>query len=125
MRLDEDFEHKIIFSFNLPPSTDSFQNIVPLGELAINLIDIVADKCRFRNEVIKSKLTKQLAEIQREFTKADLEKRETELQEKKIKKKKEEEERVRKLSPEEQRKWEEKEYQKQLKKDMKKRTKRA
>lgn len=52
LSLNEEFEQKITFNFNLPPNIDNFQEVVPLGELAINLIDIVAEKCKFRSDVV-------------------------------------------------------------------------
>lgn len=62
--------------------------------------------------------------MQKEYAKIQAEERAEELLKKKADAKKAEEERIRNLSPAEQRKWEEKERAKELKKSQKKRVKR-
>lgn len=72
---------------------------------------------------IKNKLRKNREDVQKEYAKIQAEERAEELAKKKTDAKKAEEERIRKMSPAEQRKWEEKERAKELKKSQKKRSK--
>ncbi|KAI8579428.1 hypothetical protein K450DRAFT_199440 [Umbelopsis ramanniana AG] len=96
-----------------------------LVQLVCELPDILSARCRNFKPEIKNKLRKNREEVLKEYAKIHAEERAEELAKKKADAKKAEEERVRKLSPAEQRKWEEKERAKELKKSQKKRVKKA
>lgn len=74
---------------------------------------------------VKSKLNKNREELEKKAAKLAAEERANELARKKAETKKAEAERVKALSPAEQRKWEEKERTREMKKSQKKRTKRG
>ncbi|KAI8384913.1 uncharacterized protein BYT42DRAFT_279015 [Radiomyces spectabilis] len=95
----------------------------PLVELSCELPDMLQD-LRFGVE-IKNKLRKNREEIEKEYSKILAEERAEELARKKAEAKRAEEERIRKLPAAEQRKWEEKQNAKEMRKQQKKRTKRA
>ncbi|KAI8147909.1 hypothetical protein BJV82DRAFT_593884 [Fennellomyces sp. T-0311] len=92
-------------------------------ELACLLPDVIADLQLPAD--VKSKLNKNRDELEKKAAKQAAEERAEELARKKADAKKAEQERVKALSPAEQRKWEEKERARELKKSQKKRTKRA
>ncbi|KAG2222576.1 hypothetical protein INT45_008695, partial [Circinella minor] len=92
-------------------------------ELACILPDII-NEINFTSD-IKSKLKKNREELEKKAAKALAEERAEEIALKKAEAKKAEAEKVKALSPAEQRKWEEKERARELKKSQKKRTKRA
>ncbi|KAI8883686.1 DUF1682-domain-containing protein [Backusella circina FSU 941] len=105
----------ISLSFLLPNDNQSDRFV----ELACELPDIVA-QLRLAADV-KSKVRKNREELTKEFSKKVAAERAEELQKKKADAKRAEEERVKKLSPAEQRKYEEKERVRQMKKQQKKR----
>lgn len=72
-----------------------------------------------------TKLNKNKAELHKIFAKREAEDRADEIAKKKLEAKRAQEDRVKKLSPSEQRKFDEKERNRELKKEQKKRTKRA
>ncbi|KAG0162533.1 hypothetical protein DFQ28_001113 [Apophysomyces sp. BC1034] len=94
-----------------------------LVQIACELPDII--KSLHMTPEIQNKLRKNREDIEKQFAKRTAEERAEELARKKAEAKKAEEERVKKLSPTEQRKWEEKERAREMKKAQKKRTKRA
>ncbi|CAM0138492.1 unnamed protein product [Umbelopsis sp. WA50703] len=95
-----------------------------LVELVCELPDILNEKLRNPRAEIKNKLRKNREEMQKEYAKIQAEERAEELAKKRAEAKRAEEEKIRKLSPAEQRKWDEKERAKELKKSQKKRSKR-
>lgn len=106
----------ISLDFVMHNGTNEFDRLV---ELACELPDIISE-AKFTGE-IKSKINKNREELLKEFSKKIAAKRSEELQNKKAEAKRAEEERVKKLSPAEQRKWEEKERARNVKKQQKKR----
>ncbi|CAO3653571.1 unnamed protein product [Mucor hiemalis] len=106
----------ISLDFVMHNGTNEFDRLV---ELACELPDIICET-KFTGE-IKSKINKNREELLKEFSKKIAAKRSEELQNKKAEAKRAEEERVKKLSPAEQRKWEEKERARNVKKQQKKR----
>ncbi|KAI9363568.1 hypothetical protein BD770DRAFT_379900 [Pilaira anomala] len=90
----------------------------PLVELACELPDAIA-QLRLPSDT-KSKINKNREELVKEFSKKAAAERAEELQRKKAEAKRAEEERVKKMSPAEQRKWEEKERLRSMKKQQKK-----
>ncbi|GAA5809881.1 hypothetical protein MFLAVUS_003296 [Mucor flavus] len=99
----------------LMPSTPGFD---PLVELACELPDVIGP-LRLTGDV-KSKINKNRDELVKEFSKKAAADRAEELQKKKAEAKRAEEERVKKMTPAEQRKWEEKERARSMKKQQKK-----
>lgn len=97
------------------PSTPGFD---PLVELACELPDVIGS-LRLTGDV-KSKINKNRDELVKEFSKKAAADRAEELQKKKAEAKRAEEERVKKMTPAEQRKWEEKERARNMKKQQKK-----
>lgn len=105
----------IDLDFAMSDSTE-FDRLV---ELACELPDIIS-QLKFTAE-IKSKINKNREELVKEFSKKVAADRAEELQKKKAEAKRAEEERVKKMTPAEQRKWEEKERARNMKKQQKKR----
>lgn len=103
-------------SLNFLMNDNSFD---PLVELACELPDYIS-QYRFTGD-IKSKINKNREELVKEFSKKVAADRAEELQKKKAEAKRAEEEKVKQMSPAEQRKWEEKERQRNMKKQQKKR----
>lgn len=106
----------LIVTLNYSMNDDGFD---PLVELACELPDYIS-QYRFTGD-IKSKINKNREELVKEFSKKAAADRAEELQRKKAEAKRAEEERVKKMSPAEQRKWEEKERVRNMKKQQKKR----
>ncbi|KAI8359150.1 hypothetical protein BD560DRAFT_405451 [Blakeslea trispora] len=94
------------------------EQLDPFVQLACEIPDILNDT-RLPSDV-KNKINKNREELAKEHAKRIAADRAEELYQKKIEAKRAEEERVKKLSPAEQRKWEEKERQRTLKKQQKK-----
>lgn len=101
----------VSLDFKMHNGTNEFDRFV---ELACELPDIISE-VKFTGD-IKSKINKNREELLKEFSKKIAAKRAEELQNKKAEAKRAEEERIKKLSPAEQRKWEEKERARDLKK---------
>ncbi|KAG2229581.1 hypothetical protein BDF21DRAFT_419852 [Thamnidium elegans] len=99
----------------LMSSAPGFDSLV---ELACELPDVIG-QLRLTGD-IKSKINKNRDELVKEFSKKAAADRAEELQKKKAEAKRAEEERVKKMSPAEQRKWEEKERARNMKKQQKK-----
>eukprot|EP01133_Synstelium_polycarpum_P010730 gene10730-12489_t len=114
--------HALSFSFKLPKITD-IEKISPLTNMAIHFIDFIATTKLTPQHKLKAE---KLREKQREtlFKQAHQERQEL-AQKKKFDKEREEKEKIGKLTPEEQRKRDEKEYKKQLKQRSGKRSKKA
>ncbi|KAI9283673.1 hypothetical protein BC943DRAFT_327471 [Umbelopsis sp. AD052] len=121
--LQEFYPKTIHFDFNINSSDAKASS--DLVQLVCELPDILNARCRTFRPEIKNKLRKNREEVLKEYAKIHAEERAEELAKKKADAKKAEEERVRKLSPAEQRKWEEKERAKELKKSQKKRVKKS
>lgn len=98
------------------PTSSDFD---PLVELACELPDVIS-QLRLTGDV-KSKINKNREELVKEYSKKAAADRAEELQKKKAEAKRLEEERVKKMSPAEQRKWDEKERVRTMKKQQKKR----
>jgi len=121
-QLKESYPKTVSIDFNISgQDTKATANLV---QLVCELPDILNARCRNFKAEIKNKLRKNREEVQKEYAKIQAEERAEELLKKKADAKKAEEERIRNLSPAEQRKWEEKERAKELKKSQKKRVKR-
>ncbi|KAF7729323.1 hypothetical protein EC973_004579 [Apophysomyces ossiformis] len=114
---DGDMVASLVFGLSADSQPD------PLVEFTCELPDIV--KSLYITPEIQNKLRKNREEIEKQFAKRAAEERAEELARKKADAKKAEEERIKKLSPSEQRKWEEKERAREAKKAQKKRTKRV
>jgi uncharacterized membrane protein YgaE (UPF0421/DUF939 family) len=97
---------------------------VSAAELIMYLIDFIPAKCSFRSET-KNKFKKNREESEKLLNKALEAERQEAIQQKKAEKKRAEAERIAKLSPEEQRKYEERERKREIKKKQKKLIKKA
>ncbi|CAO3668917.1 unnamed protein product [Umbelopsis vinacea] len=119
--LKESYPKTVTIDFNI--SDTNAEATTKLVQLVCELPDILNARCRNFKTEIKNKLRKNREDVQKEYAKIQAEERAEELAKKKTDAKKAEEERIRKMSPAEQRKWEEKERAKELKKSQKKRSK--
>ncbi|CAO3643242.1 unnamed protein product [Cunninghamella echinulata] len=115
LKLDTDLKISMIYEIN--------DSTTKLPALPLELADTIGN-LKLPADVT-TKLRKNLDELNKVFAKRDAEDRAEELAKKKAEKKRAEEERIKKLSPEEQRKYDEKERNREQKRQMKKRTKRA
>ncbi|KAI8097171.1 uncharacterized protein BX664DRAFT_275715 [Halteromyces radiatus] len=117
-RLNSDKELKISLVYDLKNTNSS-----PLVELPCAFADTIGS-LNLPGDVT-SKLNKNKAELQKIFAKREAEDRAEELAKKKAEEKRAQEERIKNLSPAEQRKYDEKERNREKKRELKKRTKRA
>ncbi|KAI9478063.1 MAG: hypothetical protein EXX96DRAFT_595564 [Benjaminiella poitrasii] len=115
-RFESDNYLTLYLDFLMPNAANGLD---PYVELACYVPDFIS-QLRLTSD-IKSKVNKNREELVREFSKKAAADRAEELAKKKAEAKRAEEERIKKLSPAEQRKWEEKERLRNLKKQQKKR----
>ncbi|KAI8055427.1 hypothetical protein BDF22DRAFT_677091 [Syncephalis plumigaleata] len=113
---------RLFFNFRMPSSAD-MQSMIELHELVLYMIDHIPQVAHFRGPV-KSKL-QQARETALEGIRKALEpSAEEKLSKKRQEQRQQEQERLGKMTPEQQRKWEEKEHKRQLKKRQNKMIKR-
>ncbi|ORZ24694.1 hypothetical protein BCR42DRAFT_403468 [Absidia repens] len=115
-RFDLDLKMTLVYDINDTKSAS-------LVEFPCAFVDTLSN-LNLTGEVI-TKLNKNKAELQKIFAKREAEDRAEEIAKKKADAKRAQDERLKKLSPSEQRKFDEKERNREKKKEMKKRTKRA
>ncbi|KAI8991748.1 hypothetical protein BDF20DRAFT_909482 [Mycotypha africana] len=115
---DNDNHMSLSLSFLMPEGKD-VDTLDPFVELACQIPDVL-QQLRLPADV-KTKINKNREDLLKEFSKKKAADRAEELAKKKAEAKRAEEERIKKLSPAEQRKWEEKERARTMKKQMKRR----
>ncbi|CAO3598677.1 unnamed protein product [Absidia cylindrospora] len=116
LNTDKDLKLTLTYDINDPKSSSLVELPCALAD-TVGSVNLPAD--------VTTKLQKNIAELRKTFAKREAEDRAEEIAKKKAEAKRAQDDRLKKLSPSEQRKHDEKERNREKKKEMKKRTKRA